>query len=229
MLFLGLALATPFAFALVRIRGPERHAYAAFIAGGGALLLHAGIDWDWEMPALFMWFFGASGVVLARRRGGSEASPARLTRLVAGLACLGLAVTPVFVLRSQDALDRSIHALRRGDCKTAVDGALDSIDAISARAEPFEVIGYCDARFRRNDLAIRAMRSARTRDPDGWEYAYGLAVTQALAGQDPSAAVADARRLNPMEPMARDLQKAMRVRNPKRRARAAGRLPIPFD
>ena len=46
---------------------------------------------------------------------------------------------------------------------------------------------------------MRAMRSARARDPDGWEYAYGLAVTQALAGQDPTAAAAAAHRLNPLE------------------------------
>jgi O-antigen ligase len=231
MLFLGLALATPFAFALARIRGPERHAHAAFIAAGGALLVHAGVDWDWEMPALFVWFFGASGVVLARRRAASPsvAPPARVTRLVAGLACLGLAVTPVLVLQSQGALDRSNHAFRAGDCGTAIDAALDSIGALPARAEPFEILGYCDARAGRGDLAMRAMRSARARDPDGWEYAYGLAVTQALAGQDPSAAVADARRLNPLEPKALQLQRAMRLRSPARRARAAGRLPIPYD
>jgi hypothetical protein len=230
MLFLGVALLVPMGFAVVRMWGPERHAHAAFVAAGFALLLHASLDWDWEMPALFVWFFGASGVVLAAPpRERAVGGAGRLTRIVAGLACLGLALTPFAVARSQDGLDRSIHALRRGDCKTAVDAALDSIDALSARAEPFEVLGYCDARFGRNDLAIRAMRSARARDPDGWEYAYGLAVTQALAGQDPSAAVAAARRLNPLEPKAKALQKAMRVRDPKRRARAAGRLPIPYD
>ena len=52
-----MALLTPLAVAVPRLRGPERHAYAAFLAAGGALLLHAGIDWDWEMPALFLWFF----------------------------------------------------------------------------------------------------------------------------------------------------------------------------
>jgi hypothetical protein len=229
LLFLGLALVTPFAFALARIRGPERHAYAAFIAAGGTLLLHAGIDWDWEMPALFVWFFGASGVVLASRRGRPAASPPRLTRVVAGLACLGLAVTPALVLQSQDALDRSVRAFQTRDCATAIDAALDSIDALPARAEPFEILGYCDARAHRNDLAMRAMRSAQARDPDGWEYAYGLAVTQALAGQDPTAAIAEAHRLNPLEWRARDLQRALRTHSRAKRARAAGRAPIPFD
>ncbi|MDP9294775.1 MAG: O-antigen ligase family protein, partial [Actinomycetota bacterium] len=31
------------------LRGPERHAHAAFVAAGLALLVHAGVDWDWEM------------------------------------------------------------------------------------------------------------------------------------------------------------------------------------
>jgi O-antigen ligase len=229
LVFLVVALVAPLALALPRLRGPERHAYAAFLAAGSALLLHAGIDWDWEMPALFLWFFAATGVVLARRAGGVAAAPARLTRILAGLACLALALTPVLIYRSTRALERSVTAFEAGDCVTAVDAALDSIDALPALAEPFEVLGYCDARAGRNDLAIRAMRSARARDRDGWEFAYGLAVTEALAGRDPAAAVAALRRANPLEPMAQDLVKRLRSRSPARRRRAAGRAPIPVD
>ena len=229
LLFLVVALLTPLAVAVRRLRGPERHAYAAFLAASGALLLHAGIDWDWEMSALFLWFFGASGVVLARRAGGEAAVPARLTRVLAGLACLALAITPVLMYRSTRALERSVSAFQAGDCDAAIDGALDSIDALPALAEPFEVLGYCDARAGRNDLAIRAMRSARSRDPEGWEFAYGLAVTEALAGRDPSAALADLRRANPLEPMARDLVESLSSRSPAQRRRAAGKSPIPFD
>ena len=56
--------------------GPGRHAYAAFIAAGIALLVHAAVDWDWEMPALFIWFFGAAGVVLAAPADAARALPA---------------------------------------------------------------------------------------------------------------------------------------------------------
>ena len=229
LLLLVVALVTPLAVAVPRLRGPERHAYAAFLAAGCALLAHAGIDWDWEMPALFLWFFAASGVVLARRAGGAAAAPARLTRVLAGLACLALVLTPVLMYRSTRALERSVTAFEAGDCVTAVDAALDSIDALSVLAEPFEVLGYCDARAGRGDLAIRAMRSAQARDPDGWEFAYGLAVTEALAGRNPRAAVATLRRANPLEPMAQDLVKRLSSRSPARRRRAAGRAPIPFD
>src|SRR3954451_13519608 len=64
---LVVALGTLLIGGLLRLAGPERHAFAAFVAGGAMLCLHAGVDWDWEMPALFVWFFGAGGVVLAAR------------------------------------------------------------------------------------------------------------------------------------------------------------------
>jgi len=229
LLVLAVALGTPLVVAAARLRGPERPAHAGFLAAAGALLLHTGIDWDWEVPGLFLWFFAASGVVLARRA-GSEASPVpgRLTRLLAGLACLALLATPVMVYRSQRALDRSVTALRAGDCVTAIDGALDSIDALPVRADPFEVLGYCDARAGENRLAVRAMKSARARDPDNWVFAYGLAVTQALAREDPTAAIADARRLSPRDELARSLARGLRSRSKARRRRAAARAQIPF-
>ena len=79
--------------AALRLRGEERHAHALVVAGGVMLALHAGVDWDWEMPALFVWFFAAGGVVLASR------SPrlgelGRTPRIVAALAVLLLAITP---------------------------------------------------------------------------------------------------------------------------------------
>ena len=101
-----------------------------------ALLVHAAVDWDWEMPALFVWFFGAAGVVLAAPADAARALPAprRLTRLLAGLACL---------LAGGDAGDGGDLAgaaqpqrrrrSTRGDCATATDAALDSLDALPRR------------------------------------------------------------------------------------------------
>ena len=67
----------PLVVAAVAARaGPGRHAYAAFLAAGIALLVHAAVDWDWEMPALFIWFFGAAGVVLAAPADARRSLPA---------------------------------------------------------------------------------------------------------------------------------------------------------
>ena len=59
------------------------------------------------------------------------------------------------------------------------------------RAEPFELIGYCDLRAGEPALAVAAFEAARRRDPEAWQYAYGLTVARALAGQDPRPAIAD--------------------------------------
>jgi O-antigen ligase len=228
MLLLAVALLTPLGLAVARLRGPERHAYAAFLAAGAMLLLHAAIDWDWEMPALFAWFAGCAGIVCASRRTRRPApGPGRTTRLLAGLGCLLLAVTPATVALSQSRLDSATRAFRENDCTTAVDDALGGLSLLGIRPEPYELIGYCDLRAGQDELAVRAMESARTRDPHDWQYAYGLAVAQAFNGEDPRPMAALARRLNPQEALAIDLDDALRRSGPRRWPRVAARARIP--
>ena len=222
--------AVPLGVAVRRLWGPGRHTHAAFIAAAAALLAHAMVDWDWEMPAVSLWFFGAAGAVIAAPAAAAERArvPRRLTRLLAGLAVLLVAVTPLTVTASQSRLDDSTRALHDGDCATATDSALGSLDALNSQAGAFEVLGWCDLRAGERRLAVAAMRNAQRRDPDNWHYAYGLAVTQALAGEDPRPAAALAKRLNPLEPQVAALQRAVRLRSPARRRAAVARLQIPF-
>ena len=229
LVLLVTALVVPLVVAASRLRGPGRHAYAAFLAGGVALVLHAQVDWDWEMPALFIWFFGAAGTILATRaeRAAGLPTPKRLTRLLAGLACLLVAVTPVTVASSQLRLNRSVSAFTSGDCATATDAALGSLEALSVQGEAFEVLGWCNARAGQLKLAADAMRAARRVDPGNWQYAYGLAIVQALAGEDPTGAAQLARRLNPLEPLARNLERGLRSRSPARRRAVAAKAGIP--
>jgi hypothetical protein len=225
---LAVVLLVPLGVAIGRLRGGERHAYAAFVAASATLLVHAGVDWDWEMPAVFVWFLAASGVVLAAPVGhGRVAAPPRLGRVLAGLACLLLAVTPWLLLRSQVQLEDAAAAFQRGDCRTAVDDALAARDALSVRAEPFELIGYCDLRVGAETLAIDAMQAARDRDPQNWRFAYGMALARARAGQDPRPAAALALRLNPGEPVAKDLVTALDGTGRRAWPRVAGDAKLP--
>ena len=86
-----------------RCGGQARGApWPALLATGIAWAIHAGVDWDWEMPAASMWFFAAGGLALAAPAGAVAARGRRSAlRLVAGLALLGLALVPVQVYRSQ--------------------------------------------------------------------------------------------------------------------------------
>jgi hypothetical protein len=193
------ALGTILIGGLVRLGGEERHAHGAFVAAGTMLVIHAGIDWDWEMPALFVWLFGAGGVVLASRRprlGGLG----RMPRVVAALAVLVLAMTPALFAYSQGPLDRAVTAYADRDCDTAIDAALTATERFGTRPEPWMVLGYCDARLGQYALARRAMNAARERDPDNWQYAYGQAIVYGVSGLDPRPYAREALRLNPLDP-----------------------------
>jgi O-Antigen ligase len=231
LVFVAVLLATLLGGGVLRLRGPERHAYGAFVATGAMLAVHAGIDWDWEMPALFVWLFGAGGVALAAREGARPAwELGRVPRVAAGLAVLVLAITPWLVFRSQGPLNAAQRDFAAGDCPAAINAALTATERFGVRPEPWEVLGYCDARVGQYALATRAMDAARARDPGNWEYVYGQAIMAGVAGRDPRPDAARALRLNPLEPLARTLVRDLRrARTAARRREVARRAGIPFQ
>jgi len=190
-----------------RARGPDRAAGAALLGAGVAWAVHAGIDWDWEMPAVTAWFFAAGGLALASGPRPGTAGGRRLPnlpRIGLALGCLLLAVVPARIMFSEARLDDSRAAFARGDCAGAVDSALGSIDALAVRADPYVILGYCDVRLGLSELAVRAMDGAVARDPGNWEMHYGQALVLGAAGLDPRPAARRALALNPLEPLARE-------------------------
>jgi hypothetical protein len=190
---------------LARARAPDRVAAAGLFAAGVTWATHAGIDWDWEMPAVTLWFFAAGGMALAAspptaHRGGMP----RMGRVAAALCCLILALVPARILLSDGHLSDSRDAFAAGDCRRAIDRALDSLAVLDTRPEPYAILGYCDVRLGLARLGVRALDNAVARDPDNWEFNYGLALVRAAAGLDPRAAARRAQLLNPREPLARD-------------------------
>jgi O-antigen ligase len=212
----------------VRARGASRHLHAAVLAAALAWAVHAGIDWDWEMPAVTLWVFGLGGLALAAlpERGLFHA-PARFTRVVLGVAVLALVLPAALMAVSQRELNRSAEALGRGDCTSSIDAALAASQAMPVRPEPLELLGYCDVRAGRPDLAIRLMEASVDRDPNRWQAYYGLAIARARLGQDPRPAARRALELNPRGDLALDAVRRFRGNDPrkwKRRA-ATARLP----
>jgi O-antigen ligase len=173
---------------LRRARGPNRGVYAALFGAGVAWAVHAGIDWDWEMPVVTAWVFAAGGAALAAPLGqGAEAGSHPLMRnrtaICAGL--LVLAVTPVLALLSQARLNAAANAFNRGDCAAAKSNALSSISAFGARPQPYQILGYCQLVEGRTDAGVAAMRKAVEQEPGSWEFRFGLALALAESGQDP--------------------------------------------
>jgi cytochrome c-type biogenesis protein CcmH/NrfG len=159
------------------------------------------------MPAVTLWLFALGGAALAApvRARPRFGTPAPLTRLVAGLAVLGVTIVPALVGLSQRHLDASAAAFASEDCRVASREARKAISTLSLRAEPYELLAYCQIRAGRAEAAVASMRRAVERDPDNWNYRYSLAVALGAAGRDPRVEARRARSLNPLEPLTRDL------------------------
>lgn len=233
LLLVGGALVAIFVGLARRLRGEERHLYAAVIAMGAIWVVHAGIDWDWEMPAVTVWLFALAGLGLSHppRQSVDDAArpwPGWVVRLgVAACAC-ALAVVPLAIGISQSRLDAALAGFDRGDCAAAISSAQGSLDVLEFRAEPYEVIGYCQARLGEERLAEEAMEGAVEHDPDSWRAHYGLALVRALAGRDPMPELNRAQQLNPLERKVQRAVGAMRGGDPLQwrfAAQAAG-LPL---
>lgn len=205
-----------------RARGAQRSLYGALLAAGVVWAVHAGVDWDWEMPVVTLPFFAAAGLALSPRGASlGRWAHGRAPRLLLAALCLAAVVLPVLLIGSQSRLTDAKRSLYASNCAKAAPAARSSIGWLSARPEPYEILGFCDLQRGRPTLAVAQMRHALQRDPSSWERYYALALAQASAGIDPHAAVARALRMNPLEPLTRQAAIQLRGASPTRWARKA--------
>ncbi len=199
----------------MRARGPNRSIYGALLALGIIWALHAGVDWDWEMPVVTVGFFAAAGLALSAREAAPRGwLPAHTSRLILALLCLATIALPVSIIGSQSRLGAAEHALYASNCASASPDALSSIGWLDLRPEPYEIVGFCDLKRGQPQLAIAAMRQAVHHDPGSWETYYALAIAQASAGIDPRANAEHALQMNPLEPLTRQAVKELRTSSP---------------
>lgn len=215
LLILGLVCVAIVAIA-VRARGAKRDLYAALLAVAAMWALHAGVDWDWEMPVLTLPFLAVAGLALGARkaRAGSVWTPGYNARLALALALLATAIAPVVIVGSQSRLGDAEHALYTSNCSAAAPAALSSIGWLDLRPEPYEIVGFCDVERGQPRLGVTAMSQAVERDPRSWETYYVLAIARASAGIDPRSALAKAISLDPEEPLVRQAAARLRSSNP---------------
>lgn len=210
---------------------PQRRWLAAPVfAAGLAWAIHAGVDWDWEMPATGIWFFALAGLTLSRPPEATRRMPVppRFARLLLAVGGLVLLLTPALMALSQRHLNSAVTKLEEGDCTAASEEALSAARLVSARPQPFQILSYCNSRAGEHELAIDMAKAAVERDPQSWVSLYGLALVQGAAGEDPRAAARRALELNPNAPLTQAAVEWFDTSDPKeweRRALAA-RLPI---
>jgi hypothetical protein len=233
LVLLLIALALILGAFAYRIRGPDRALFAALLAAGLAWAVHAGVDWDWQMPAVTLWLFALGGAALARslrwrRRGRPRELRRTVIRAGGAIVCVALAVLPAQMAISQARLSSAIGDLEGAHCRAAKSEAGSSLFAVGERPTPYMVIANCDIEEGRYGAANVALLRALERDPGNWELHYELAIVRGGAGLDPRPAARKAAALNPYEPLARSAPIRFKGRNRHAWERAArGALLLP--
>ncbi|MDX6486342.1 MAG: hypothetical protein QOF43_1495, partial [Gaiellaceae bacterium] len=160
--------------AVTRLRGSERSAALALVAGVGAFALHNQIDWEWRQTALTL-LACPIPVLVACAAGGAVPQqpqrrrlrlPRRTLAVVAATALALAAVPPMLPVLSDHALARAIDLDTQGrvdEARVEADlaAALDhtSVDAQLERAALLQSLG-------RPGDARRAVRRALSLAPD---------------------------------------------------------------
>ncbi len=201
----------------VRVRRSRRSRsiYGALLAAGVVWALHAGVDWDWEMPVATLGFFAVAGAALSPRAGsGPGWVPSYNSRMILALLCLSTLLSSALIFSSQNRLEQAERELYSSNCVKASSSALSSIGWLDIRPEPYEVLGLCDIEHGSPRQGVAAMERAVHYDPGSWEPYYALALAQGASGIDPRPAAARALRMNPLEPLTQQEVTAFRTSSP---------------
>jgi O-antigen ligase len=196
------ALAAPLAGGVqARDRPPVPAALAAYCC----FLVHAGVDWDWELPAVTIAGLAAGAALLLSARSSDASTPAagRLLATAIGAACAVSLVTGV-ALAGNLALDRSEDALAAADSTTAEREARRAARWAPWSAEPWRLLG--EAQLAEGDLvsARSSFRKGLAKDGGNWELWLDLAL--ASDGGERRRALRRAETLNPQAPEVDELR-----------------------
>jgi O-antigen ligase len=206
LMLLGLPLA---AAAGARRRPLAPAAFGAYVA----YLLHAGVDWDWEMTALTLTALICGAALLLCVRGQGRGAPmSGRARAVLLALTVGLSAFSFLGFVANHAISASTDAARAADrdraagrLRTAAEHWDEGETQVRRAArwapwstEPWRALA--DAQLLRRDRsgAAASFRRAIAKEPNDWSLWYGLA--RASRGRAQRLALRRAARLNPLSP-----------------------------
>jgi tetratricopeptide (TPR) repeat protein len=191
-----LALGVPVAAAL----GARRHPLAAGAFGAYvAYLVHAAVDWDWELPAVTLAALAAGAALIAfRAPPGSEVVPGLRLRIAAGAVAALMAGAAFVGLIGSSALAASDDAAVASppDLDEAADEARKAQDWAPWSSEPWQRLGEAQLGLGNLAGARASFRKAIDKEPGDW--LLWLRLAEASSGAEREAALREAERLNPL-------------------------------
>lgn len=188
-------LAVPFA-ALRRAR--QEPLAAAVFGGYTAFVVHAGADWDWEMPIVTIAGLALGVALLAYRRSDEHRRPrgaARRTWIAALAAFAGLLVLQ---LAGTIAQAQSSDAARAGGWAKSESQARRAATWAPWSPEPWRLVG--EAQLARGELGPAQASFRKAIGKDGGDWSLWLDLARASEGRAQLAALDRASRLNPLSP-----------------------------
>jgi O-Antigen ligase/Tetratricopeptide repeat len=197
-LLLALALGIP----LVAAFGARREPLAVGAVGAYvAYLVHAGVDWDWELTGLTVPALACGVALLALRSPPpTPLVPTPAARIGGAAIAIGLAAVALVGLVGSSASRLSEEALDSSppDYAKAEDEAQKAERWAPWSSEPWQRLG--EAQLAQDDLveARASFRKAIAKEPTDWQLWFLLA--EASTGAEQRRALAEARRLNPRSP-----------------------------
>ena len=193
------------ALPLAALPAVRRYRYApAAAAAFGAYLVHAGVDWDWEMPVVTIPAIFCAAVVLAL---GRPDEPPWLTgrRRTAALALLApLAAVALVVHVGNSAAAASIAATEAGEPGRGRDQARRAARWAPWSEEAWQLRGEAELELGETDAARRSLAEALERNPESWSIWFDVALASDGAAREQALDRAEA--LNPLSPEVRDVR-----------------------
>jgi tetratricopeptide (TPR) repeat protein len=165
------------------------------LAAYSAFLVHAAVDWDWEMSAVTLAAFICAASLLAaadRRDAPSLLSPRMRAATVVGALALS-AVAFVGVIGAS-ALAASDHALAKGRYDEAASQARKAARWWRWSPDPWQKLGDVYAARGNYDTARESYRKAISKDRGDWQLWFDLSTVS--GGREAQTALTKALRLN---------------------------------
>ena len=168
---LGLALLLGALLVPVRVAVGSRRQPTAVIGSGAyvAFLVHAAVDWDWQLPAVTVTALLIAVAIMLSTRSNREAAPVRKRVTAVAVAATLVVTVPVMIeLLGNRALGTAQHAASAGDWVSAQHHARVAARWQPWSAEPHYIRGLAELSEGRLSAARASFAKATRLNPRDW-------------------------------------------------------------